>query len=229
MNDARANSGHQGGVQETDKVSLPRARSIERQERLRERAQAAPRRMARSFVQLPQKVNPMILLAAAVIVVFLAVSISTPLRNYFEQRAELAQLNAQIAQQESEKQRLTEELGRYTNEDYLKEQARTRLGLIEPGESAFRIFSPNIHADAPGAAPGVEENLEPLGDWYQQLWDSISVPEEPATPPNATPGDHDLPTLPDPNAPKPQGEQNNQPQGGTQGGAQGGAQNPPQG
>lgn len=180
--------------------SLPRARSIERQERLRERAQAAPRRAVRSFVQLPKKVNPMVLIAAAIVVIFLAVSIAQPLRNYFEQRAELAQINSQIAQQERERDRLTEELNRYDNEDYIREQARTRLGLIEPGESAFRIMSPEIHANAPGSTPSADEEVAERGEWYQQLWDAISIPEEEALPSEDNPIDHKLPTVPNSDA-----------------------------
>lgn len=188
---------------------LPRARSIERQERFRERAHAAPRRLVRSFVQLPKKANPVVLLVAAGLVVFLAVSIAQPLRNYFQQRAELARINATIASQEEERDRLTAELDRYMNEDYIKEQARTRLGLIEPGEVAFRILSPQINASSedPTAAQSPEEPKQ----WYEQLWDSIAVPEaqqkpQENTPPQTNPQEHRLPILPttsEPAAPTP--------------------------
>lgn len=178
---------------------IPRARSVERQERLRERAQAAPKRIARSFIQLPSQVSPAVLIAALLLVIFLAVSIASPLRNYFEQRAELAELNAQIAQQQQEKERLTDELNRYNNEDYIREQARTRLGLIERGESAFRIISPEINATAPESTPGADEDVPQRGEWYQQLWDSISVPEL-AAPEDDPAQNNDLPTVEEPPA-----------------------------
>lgn len=180
---------------------LPRARSIERQDRRRERAQAAPARLARSFVQLPQRVSPAILIFVALMVIFLALSIAQPLRNYFDQRSQLAQLEQQIDAQEQERDRLTGELNRFNNEDYIKEQARTRLGLIEPGESAFRIFSPKIDANSSGSTPGVETDVpEEPGEWYQQLWDAISTPEE-EKPTGDHVVDHNLPTVPDPDAP----------------------------
>lgn len=188
-NSAETSASPRGGI--------PRARSVERQERIRERAQAAPKRLARSFVQLPKKVSPVVLTVAALLVIFLAISIAQPLRNYFEQRAELAEINAQISQQQQERDRLTEELNRYNNEDYIKEQARTRLGLIEKGESAFRILSPEINSTAPGSTPGAEETAPEKGDWYKQLWDSISVPEF-AEPEKPHEQEHNLPTVQEP-------------------------------
>lgn len=179
---------------------LPRARSVERREERRARAQQAPRRVARSFVQLPRKFSPKGMIVAAVLAVFLALSISTPLRNYYEQRSELAEVNSTIVGQEQRKAELTDELNRYSNEDYIKEQARTRLGLIEPGESAFRIISPSINASAPD--PALDDNADEENKrWYTKLWDSISIPEEELTPEEFTTGDvenHHLPTVPAP-------------------------------
>lgn len=177
---------------------LPRARSVERQEHFRERAQAVPVRIARSFKQLPQKVNPVVLSVAALLVVFLAVSIASPLRNYFSQRAELAELNAQIDYKTQQRDELTDELNRYSNEDYIREQARTRLGLIEPGESVYRIFSPKIQANPAGSTPGVdEEQSDQRGEWYEQLWDAIATPpaEEESTGNHVI--DNQLPTVPE--------------------------------
>ncbi|CAI37655.1 cell division protein [Corynebacterium jeikeium] len=184
-----------------ESARLPRARSIERRERRRARAQTAPKRMARSFVEVPKNMSPTTWLVTLVLVVFLAVSIANPLRNYFEQRAELAQLNQEIEAQEKEKAELTSELNRYRDEDYIKEQARTRLGLIEPGESAYRIISPKIHADELGTESEEGSNGESEGnrDWYAQLWDSISTPEEELKEDDPATEDHKLPTVPEEN------------------------------
>lgn len=198
-----------------ESAHLPRARSIERRERRRARAQTAPKRMARSFVEVPKNMSPTTWLVALVLVIFLAVSIANPLRNYFEQRAELAQLNQKIEVQEKEKAELTSELNRYRDEDFIKEQARTRLGLIEPGESAYRIISPKIHSDELGTETDEESKGEGEGnrDWYAQLWDSISTPEEELQEDDPASEDHKLPTVPEENpeqeqpaAPAPEGQ-----------------------
>ncbi|WP_225723469.1 MULTISPECIES: septum formation initiator family protein [Corynebacterium] len=162
--------------------SLPQARSVERQARRRAQARQAPARLARNFVQLPQRINPGVTVFTALLVAFLAFSIAQPLRNYFEQRSQIAELESKITSQEQYKAELIEEINRYGNENYIKEVARTRLGLIEPGESAFRIISPKIKANGQVGAegsdfvPGEEEPTAPA-PWYEQLWDSISVPE----------------------------------------------------
>ena len=161
---------------------IPQARSVERKSARRQQVKQAPKRMARKFVQLPQRINPGITVLTAVLVIFLAFSIAQPLRNYFEQRTELSQLNAKIESQEQKKADLIEDLNRYDNENFVKEQARARLGLIEPGESAFRIISPKIKAGGEVTSeedhvPGRDDPQSP-GPWYSQLWDSISVPEE---------------------------------------------------
>lgn len=162
--------------------------------------------MARTFIQLPQRINPVAWLVAVLLVIFLAFSIATPLRNYFEQKADLAKLNATIAKQEEDKARLTDELNRYHDQDYIKEQARTRLGLIDPGESAFRIVSPKIDSSTPGDKIGESKpaDQDKQKDWYATLLDSVSKPEDAtslngpnakATDPNQ-PEDHQLPTVP---------------------------------
>ena len=180
-------------------MTIPSARSVERRAARREQAKQAPRRMARSFVQLPQRINPGVTLLVAIIVAFLAFSMAQPLRNYFEQRAELADLNAKIQSQEQHKEELIEELNRYENESYIKEQARTRLGLIEPGESAFRIISPQIKASGEAGAESVpgEEDPQAPGPWYEQLWDSISVPEEDIVTNENDSDSLDMPTVPE--------------------------------
>ncbi|MBC2681993.1 septum formation initiator family protein [Corynebacterium sp. 4HC-13] len=190
------------GVEPSDlRQRLPRARSVERQEHLRERAQAVPARIARSFKQLPQKVNPAVLTVAAFLVIFLAVSIAPPLRNYFSQRAELAELNAQIDHKTQQRDQLTEELNRYNNNDYIREQARTRLGLIEPGESVYRILSPKIQANPAGSTPGVEEEQGgQRGEWYEQLWDAIATPPPEEKPTGNHVIDNQLPTVPEDNS-----------------------------
>lgn len=208
----RADVASENNGQEKDRPAssrLPRARSIERREKRRQRAQTAPKRMARSFVEVPKNMSPATWLVSLLLLIFLAVSITNPLRNYFEQRAELAQLNTKIAGQEKEKAELTSELNRYRDEDYIKEQARTRLGLIEPGESAFRIISPKIQADKLGTEVEDEKNGdEGNRDWYQQLWDSISTPEEVLEEQNNPENeDHRLPTVPEEKTDAPAPEQ----------------------
>ena len=206
---ARATSSEAGA----DRPRLPQARSVQRQQERRQRVHTAPSRFARSFVSLPQRINPLATVIATVLVIFLALSIATPLRNYFEQRAEIARLDEKIHAQEQRKNELTDELNRYNNEDYIKEQARTRLGLIEPGESAYRIISPRIKSTAPGDGVTGDEGQQGEREWYQKLWDSLSVPEPTPEQIQQEQQQNHLPTIPGPDQPKPpQDQQSQQPE-----------------
>ncbi|AEK37358.1 FtsB family cell division protein [Corynebacterium variabile] len=177
---------------------LPAPRSTEARSRRARAARDAPRQMARSFVQLKSSVNPGVLVITVLVLAAVMVSVSQPLRNYFEQRADIAEVNAKIDRQEAEQQALTEEIEKYGSEAYLKEQARTRLGLVEPGETAWRLLDPGIDSGADYVPGEVTESDEPETPWYSQLWGSV------ATPPDAE-------DEADKDAPPPEGESPNLP------------------
>lgn len=177
---------------------LPAPRSAEARSRRARAAKDAPRQLARTFVQLKSSVNPGVLVISVLVLAAVMVSVATPLRNYFEQRAEIAEVNAQIERQEAEKRALTEEIAKYGSEDYLKEQARTRLGLVEPGETAYRLMDPKIDSGA-DYTPGEEtETPEDPKPWYSQLWGAVATPPEQEEDPagDAPPPEGESPNLP---------------------------------
>lgn len=128
-------------------------------------------------MELPKKINPLVTVAVILVVAFVALSVATPLRNYFQQRAELAEINATIERQLEEREELTDELDRYQSEAYIREQARTRLGVVEPGESAFRLMDPRINTGSPDD-PGLDRDDEDPDPWYTQLWGSVATPPD---------------------------------------------------
>ena len=116
-------------------------------------------------------------LVLAVLVVFLALTLVVPLRTYVSGRAELAEINAhnevqrqRIAELEAEKERLDDPA-------YQEERARAILGLVEEGETPFRLIAPAISGAQTTDEP-VEDVEVPGGSWYEQLWSSISTPPE---------------------------------------------------
>lgn len=186
---------------------LPAPRSTEARSRRARAAKDAPRQLARSFVQLKSSMNPGVLVITVLVLVAVIVSVATPLRNYFEQRAEIAEVSAKIDRQEAEKQALTEEIAKYGSEAYLKEQARTRLGLVEPGETAYRLLDPGIDSGADYVPGEVTETPEPDKPWYSQLWGAVATPPDAEKDPaeDAPPPEGESPNLPV--APEPAPEQ----------------------
>ncbi|HCT15029.1 FtsB family cell division protein [Corynebacterium nuruki] len=201
-------------------AGLPEPRSRENRTRRARAAKAAPKRLARSFVELPKKANPLVALTVIVVVTVMALTVAQPLRNYFQQKADLAQVNAKIDDQIQQRQDLSDELNRYRDENYVKEQARVRLGVVEPGETAYRLTDPKIDAGATGA-PGAGEAPEDRGDgdkdnpWYTRLWGSVSTPDHTVPDKNKDEGDdgdgkptsENLPIDPNQPAPEPAPEQ----------------------
>ncbi|HIW90384.1 MAG TPA: septum formation initiator family protein [Candidatus Corynebacterium avicola] len=167
----------QGDRRDGRQVGLPRPRSVEQRDRRNRQVRQAPKQLARTFVALPKKMNPLVGLAVLLVIVFVALSVATPLRNYFQQEAELAQVNAKIQDQLEERDRLEAELDRYQSEAYIREQARTRLGVVEQGESAFRLMDPRIDASSP-SSPGTDDSEDEPDPWYTQLWGSVATPSQ---------------------------------------------------
>lgn len=114
-------------------------------------------------------------IVTVVLIVLLAIGV--PLRNYYQGRTEIARLNESIVAKQEEKDRLLDEIERYEDEEYIRQEARRRLGVIEPGETAYRIIDPRMDTDGSLSTPhGAEETLDP---WYVTLWESISEPPMP--------------------------------------------------
>lgn len=128
-----------------------------------------------SAVRAPFRLGAVGVVALALVVLLILVTVAIPLRNYFQQRSEIAQTEASIQAKQQQIEELSDELDRYQSEAYIREQARLRLGVIEPGETAFRILDPALENDATVTSDGTEE--EPRGTWYETLWDSVTEPE----------------------------------------------------
>ncbi|MPV53247.1 septum formation initiator family protein [Corynebacterium sp. zg331] len=116
-------------------------------------------------------------IAESAVIVLVAIlilaAVAVPLRNYFQGRTDIARTTEAIAQKQAEKDRLLGEVERYHSEAYQREEARKRLGVIEEGETAFRILDP---AMSTGTQPVEGEEERGPQEWWRELWDSIAIP-----------------------------------------------------
>ena len=110
---------------------------------------------------------------AAVVIIIIG-TIWAPANNYFQGRSEINRLSDSIAAKQAEKEELLDEIDRYEDEAWIREEARRRLGLIEPGETAFRVVDPNMEAGA-SVTTSAEELTSDLA-WYEILWASVATP-----------------------------------------------------
>ncbi len=92
------------------------------------------------------------------LVLIFAVLLTTCTREIVRLKAENRALKKQHAQLEEERDRLTKELGRVGDRDYIKEQARKQLRLLDPGEKMFVFEDGEAPSDDEAAAKDAEKD-----------------------------------------------------------------------
>ncbi|WP_227996760.1 FtsB family cell division protein [Nocardia australiensis] len=115
----------------------------------------------------------------AMVVCALALTLAVPLRTYFTQQGEAAQLAQQRTELESDLARLRDRRAQQQDPAYVRSEARDRLRLVMPGETPYIVQVPGIEAPASPTAAPKSKAPDP---WYTELWRSVS---EPQTPPPA--------------------------------------------
>lgn len=169
----------------------------------RERAErAAQRRQRGKAIAFPkQDMASVVILIAVLILVLLA--IAAPLRNFYEGRAEIARANESIARLEAQKQALESDIAMYDDDAFLKQEARRRLGVIEEGETAWRIIDPRMTASE--AITTGKDDIPDTRTWPVVMWDSLrEVPSELRPIDDAPPAPAPAPEGPAPEGPAPE-------------------------
>src|SRR5690625_5086509 len=115
----------------------------------------------------------------ALVLAVLMVSFAYPLRIWYDQHTERAELEAERAELEASVEHLERELQRWVDPAYVRAVARERLGYVMPGEQAYvvpdteqRNDESEVIIDSNGLAP--EED----GTWYERLWGSMHAADE---------------------------------------------------
>lgn len=123
-------------------------------------------------------------IALAVVLLILTISYATSLRIYFTQAHEIASTRAEIAERQQRIEDLQAEMARWQNPDYVRTQARERLGWVVPGETGYRV----VGADGKPLGGGSEitaankpEGPAPVA-WWSKLWGSVEAADRPAPP-----------------------------------------------
>lgn len=119
------------------------------------------------------------LVVLVVAVLGVAILLAQSLRIYFQQAQEIAEVRAEIAKAESEIAEQRDELERWQDPEYVRSQARTRLGWVMPGEVGYRVVGPDGEPIDGSERLGDEED-EPTGPWHERMWRSVQVADAPA-------------------------------------------------
>ncbi len=118
------------------------------------------------------------------VLLILTISYATSLRIYFAQAHEIAATQAEIAQRQQRIDDLQTEMTRWQDPDYVRTQARERLGWVMPGETGYRVVGPDGKPLGGGAEITAQNKTEapaPVA-WWSKLWGSVEAADKPAPP-----------------------------------------------
>lgn len=120
-----------------------------------------------------------VLTVAAILSVMLVPS----LYQWWQQERELAQIKAQVAEQQQKNADMQRQLDLWNDPDFISTQARERLGYVRPGETQYTVVDPGPqYQDSALAAAAASTG--PARPWVQQLAILVGKADQP---PNTTP------------------------------------------
>ena len=134
--------------------------------------------------------SPRRVVVMVTMVCFLGLALAAPLRTFFEMRSEAESVAAEHAVLTSQLDKLEARKAQLDDPDYVRAQARERLGFVTRGETPYIVELPGNQFAPPEEAVAEEDSDHP---WYKNLWDSVSQPlpdEDAPAPelPNVIPG-----------------------------------------
>jgi cell division protein FtsB len=120
-------------------------------------------------------------IALAVVFLILTISYASSLRIYFAQSAEIATTKQQIVQSQDRIADLQTDLARWNDPEYVKTQARVRLGWVMPGETGFRVVGEDGQPIGGGAQIDSAQPAPAAQDaWWDKMWGSVEAADRPA-------------------------------------------------
>jgi len=120
----------------------------------------------------------------------LVLSYASSLRVYLDQQHAIALAQQQIRDHQAEIDRLNSELARWKDPDYVRAQARERLGWVVPGEKGYRVLGPDGQPLGGGAEIDSEARRPPGehdATWWEKLWGGMQTADKPTVPKTTQP------------------------------------------
>jgi hypothetical protein len=112
--------------------------------------------------------------ALGVVLLVLMLSYAYPLRLYLDQQAEISRLESSQRAQRQKIQDLADQVARWNDDTYVKDQALKRLLLVEVGQQVYVVG-----VDPATADDGTKAARPP---WYAQVWTSVQTADDPPAP-----------------------------------------------
>lgn len=113
------------------------------------------------------------MLALAVVMIAITIMLAPTVKIFFDKRAELAALSDDIAARQVEGDRLRQQISRWQDPNYVKQQARDRINMVMPGETGYWVFGSELPAGT-GSSQNAAAAQDPADlPWVDSLWESV--------------------------------------------------------
>jgi cell division protein FtsB len=114
------------------------------------------------------------MLALAVVMIAITIMLAPTVKIFFDKRAEIAALNADIAARQAEGDSLRQQVSRWQDPNFVKQQARDRINMVMPGETGYWVFGSDLPAGESSSQTGAAAQDPADLPWVDSLWESIT-------------------------------------------------------
>ncbi|MDZ4091511.1 MAG: septum formation initiator family protein [Arthrobacter sp.] len=129
---------------------------------------------AENLDPVPAKAFSGRMLALFVVMIAITIMLAPTVKIFFEKRAEIAALQADISDKQAQQNELRRQVSRWQDPNYVKQQARDRINMVMPGETGYWVFGSDLPAGSSSGAAGAGSAQDPAElPWVDSLWDSI--------------------------------------------------------
>lgn len=113
------------------------------------------------------------MLALAVVMIAITIMLAPTVKVFFDKKAEIDALNADIAARQAEGDVLRQQVSRWQDPNYVKQQARDRINMVMPGETGYWVFGSDLPAGESSSPTGAAAQDPADLPWVDSLWESI--------------------------------------------------------
>ena len=129
---------------------------------------------AENLDPVPAKAFSGRMLALFVVMIAITIMLAPTVKIFFEKRAEIAALQADISAKQVQQNELRRQVSRWQDPNYVKQQARDRINMVMPGETGYWVFGSDLPAGSSSGEAGAGSVQDPAElPWVDSLWDSI--------------------------------------------------------
>jgi cell division protein FtsB len=113
------------------------------------------------------------MLALAVVMVAITIMLAPTVKIFFDKSAELSALSDDIAARQAEGDRLRQQISRWQDPNYVKQQARDRINMVMPGETGYWVFGGDVPAGSSSSQNAAAAQDPADLPWVDSLWESV--------------------------------------------------------